>query len=191
VSSEARHRLSVAVEVGEPARAALTQAVEPLVAAYPGLRWAEPELWYIEVCTLGAVHGDRVPDVEAIVRSAAGNSAQMALRLDGGAGIVDGSALFAGVCHSDALVHLREELISGFEAAALPVQRGDFLPHCVLGRAPGGTRLPPAMARSFRGPMVTWTARRLLVVRTRLRLGGVAREVRSAHAFGLPVAVLP
>ena len=189
MSSETRHRLSIALEVGEPARAALMQAVEPLMATYPGLRWTEPELWYVEVCALGAVLADRIAEVDAVVEDVAGHHAPLALRLDGGAGIEDGCALFAGVRHSDELTLLREELVGRFEAAGLPVEGDEFLPHCVLGRAPGGTRLPPAMARSFRGPLVTWTVRGLLVVRTRLRLGGVAREVRSTHPFGLPVAV--
>jgi 2'-5' RNA ligase len=191
VSRQPRHRLGLVVEVGEPARAALAKAVEPLASAYPGIRWAEPPGWYIEVCALGAVEPERAGEVDDIVAAAARESAQIGLRLDGGAGIDEGRVLFAGVWHSDALVALRKRLVDRLEEAGFGVDDGDYLPHCVIGRTPGGTRLPWSVARSFQGPQVTWTARRLHVVRTRLCLGGVASEVRSTHEFGLPVAALP
>jgi 2'-5' RNA ligase len=177
--------------VGEPARAALAKAVEPLRAAHPGIWWAEPDRWCIEVCSLGAVAAGRLDDVDEVVADAASDNPQVVLRLDGAAGSADGRALFAVVCHSEALVALRGDLIDRFDAVGLRVVRSEFLPHCVIGRVPGGIRLPPVIARSFSGPMVTWIARRLLVVRTRLRLGGVAHEVRSRHTFGSPVAALP
>jgi 2'-5' RNA ligase len=190
VTSEPRQRLGVAVEVGEPARAALAKAVEPLRAAYPGVHWVDADRWYIEICALGAVEAERAPDLDEVAHAAARGNARLMLRLDGGAWIEVGCTFLAGVCPSEPLVALRDDLIRRLDKAGLPAGRDDSVLRCVIGRTVGGARLPPSMARSFEGPMVTWTARRLLVVRTRLRLGGVAHEVRSAHDFGLPVAAL-
>jgi energy-coupling factor transporter ATP-binding protein EcfA2 len=108
--------------------------------------------------------------------------------LDGAAGTWAGSVLVAGVQPSVLLDGLRADLVRRFEDAGLMVERARSLPHCVIACAAGGTRVPLRVVHAFRGPMVTWTARRLLVLRTRLRLGGVAHELRSAHEFGLPVA---
>jgi hypothetical protein len=48
-------------------------------------------------------------------------------------------------------------------AGGVRVPSSDFMAQCVIGRVSGGTRLPSSLARSFRGPMVTWTARRRLL----------------------------
>lgn len=182
-----RVRLVVAIEVGEPARAALAKAVEPLGDRYPGLRWNARDDWFVEVCALGAVEDERLGEVDEAVTEAAGANRQVALRLDGGAGVDDaGTGLFAGVEDSGALVALRGLVVGRLEERTLPVDRERFLPHCIVGRASGGARLPIALAREFRGPVVSWTAKQLLVVRTRLRLGGVVREVRSAHDLAAP-----
>jgi 2'-5' RNA ligase len=181
-----RHRLVIAVEVGEPARAALATAVDPIVSRYPGVLWVEPEQWSVVVCALEAIEPERSEEVDELIAEAAAANARLTMRLDGGAGLEEGSALFAGVVHNPALTALREDLIERVTKASLPVDAGAFLPHCVIGCAPGGTRLPGELVRSFRGPMVTWTARRLLVMRTRLRLGGIAREIRSVHELSLP-----
>jgi 2'-5' RNA ligase len=181
-----RHRLVIALEVGEPARAALATAVDPLVSRYPGVLWVEPRQWSVIACALEAIEPDRADEVDGIVAEAAETNARLTMRLDGGAGFEDGSVLFAGVVHNPALTALREDLVERVTKASLPVDGAAFLPHCVIGFAPGGTRLPGELVRSFRGPMVTWTARRLLVMRTRLRLGGIAREIRSIHELALP-----
>ncbi len=188
--SRPRHRLGLAVEVNEPARAALAQALQPLQASYPGVRWIEPDQWYVELCQLGALDEAETAGVDELAAEVAADSAQLRLRLDGGAGVVGGRALFAGVQPNDEFGALCAQLCRRVEKAGYTPALADDTPCAIVGRMPGGSGLPARLVRTFRGPTVTWTARRLLVVRTRLRLEGIALQLRSAHPFAQPQAAL-
>jgi 2'-5' RNA ligase len=178
-----RHRLTVAVEVAEPARAALAQVVRPLRAGQPGLRWTDPECWHIALAFLGGVTTEQAEKIDAAVSEIAERFAPFPLRLDGGAGMIRNRMLYAGVEESGALHGLHREVVERLAVAGFVVDAFDFLPHNAIVRAPIGARLPPGLLGAFHGPSVTWTVRRLVVLRSRLRLGGVTYEIRSGHRF--------
>ena len=183
-----RHRLALAVEVHEPARAALAHALAPLRATYLGVNWVPDEHWYVDLCEFGALEDREADQVDAETDALAGALPQLSLRLDGGIGVLSSGTLFAGVEESLAFAELQSAVVSHFDERGPMPTRTEALPGCVIGRVPGGGGLPAASLRSFRGPLVAWTARRLVVVCTRLRLGGVVVEERSVRPFGRPVA---
>lgn len=176
-----RHRLAVAVEVAEPARAALARSVRALRAEQPGLRWIEPEGWHISLAVLGSVTPGQAEKVDAAVAEVTERCAPFPLRLDGGAGMVRSHLLYAGVQDSPSLHELHGQIVERLSVAGFHVDLYDFLPHNPLARAPTGARLPSGLLGRFRGPAVTWTVRRVVVLRSRLRVGGVVHEIRSAH----------
>lgn len=178
-----RHRLAVAVEVAEPARAALARAVRTLRAEQPGLRWIDPEGWHISLAALGSVPDTQAEKIDAAVAEVTEHCQAFPLRLDGGAGMVRSHLLYAGVQDSPCLHELRRGVVERLSVAGFHVDAFDFLPHNPLARAPTGARLPAGLLGRFRGPAVTWTVRRVVVLRSRLRIGGVVQEVRSSHAL--------
>lgn len=176
-----RHRLTVAVEVAEPARAALARAIVPLRQGQPGLRWTDPECWHLALAILGGVTPEQAEKVDVAASDIADRFAAFRLRLDGGAGMVRNRMLYAGVQESRRLHELHREVVERMTVAGFVVDAYDFLPHNPIVRAPIGARLPPGLLGAFRGPTVTWTVRRLVVLRSRLRVGGVAHVVRSVQ----------
>lgn len=176
-----RHRLTVAVEVAEPARAALARSLRALRLDHPGLRWIEPENWHVALAALGSLPPGRADKVGAAVAEVAERWPTFPLRLDGGAGTVRNQLLYAGVQESAELYRLHGEIVERLFVAGFEVDAHDFLPHSPIARAPTGARLPGGLLGSFRGPAVTWTVRRVVVLRSRLRVGGVAQQVRWAH----------
>lgn len=175
-----RQRLTVAVEVAEPARAALARAVAPLRANQPGLRWTDPDWWHIPLAFLGGVTAEQAEKIDVAVGEIAERVAPFQLRLDGGAGLVRGRMLYAGVQENRHLHNLHRQVVERLTVAGFVVDAFDFVPHNPIVRAPIGARLPSGLLGAFRGPTVTWTVRRLVVLRSRLRVGGVAHVVRTA-----------
>lgn len=178
-----RHRLTVAVEVAEPARAALARVVRPLRREQPGLRWTDPGCWHIALAFLGGVTSEQAEKIDIAVGEIAERVSPFPLRLDGAAGMIRNRMLYAGVEESLALHDLHREVVERLAVAGFVVDAFDFLPHNAIVRAPFGARLPPGLLGTFRGPAVTWTVSRLVVLRSRLRVGGVTYEIRSSHQF--------
>lgn len=182
MGDDLRHRLFVAIEVGEPAHAALERAVQPLREEHPGLRWNDPRSWHVTLAFLGSVPAQRGPDVDAAAAQAA-RRPPLPMRLDGRAGTFSGGVFFAVIEESPELLALAADLDEQLAAAGFSVEDRRFTPHCTLARVPRGSRLPGRLLSGYDGPAVTWTARRLVVLRSHLQVGGVAHEVRSTAPF--------
>lgn len=178
-----RHRLTVAVEVAEPARAALARALRSLRLEHPGLRWIEPEGWHVALAALGSLTRAQAEKVDTAVAEVTERWPTFALRLDGGAGMVRNQLLYAGIEESGELHTLRREVVERLAVAGFEVDAYDFLPHNPIAQAPTGARLPTGLVSTFQGPAVTWTVRRVVVLRSRLRIGGVVQELRGAHSL--------
>jgi 2'-5' RNA ligase len=180
MAAAGRLRLSVVLEVGEPATAALARVVDALRDEHPGLRWSDPGTWHVVLAVPGAVSEDGAAAVDDVVAATAGAHGPMRLRLDGRAGTFPGGVFSAVLEDSAELDALAGSLGDGLDAAGLAVAQ-HMAAHCILARVPRGSRLPPPLLRSFDGPAVSWTARRVTVVRSRLQVGGISHELHSAH----------
>lgn len=181
MSHPARHRLFVALEVREPARAALVRAVEAVWDDHMGMRWTDPDDWHVTLAFVGATDEEGARRVAAAAAAVAEQTASLRVRLDGGVGTFDGAAIWAGVEYEPELAAtaaaLRERLCdSGFA-----IEKRRFTPHCTIARVPRGAVMPPGFLDEVKAPAVTWTARRLAVVRSRLSIGGAQHTINSAH----------
>lgn len=186
MSERIRHRLSVAVEVGEPARAALERAVAPCRRRYPGLRWTASDQWHITLVRTGGIAGERVVAVQDAAATVAGHRPQHRLRLQGRVSPL-GRVLYAEVERDEGLEGLAEDLRQWLDRVGVPIDDAGFVRHCAVARLPSGCPLPPDLVTSMRGPAVSWTVRRIVVLRSRLQVGGPGLELCSAHDFGSSV----
>jgi RNA 2',3'-cyclic 3'-phosphodiesterase len=183
VAREVRQRLFVALEVGEPARAVLANAVAPLRAEHPWLRWTEPDSWHVTLSFVGSVEEHRAADVDQAAAEAVAGRGPLPVRFDGRAGTFAGSVFFASIVEEPSLTDLAADLTGRLVKAGFVMDDRDFVAHCTLARVPRGSRLPSRLLGGYAWPAVTWTARRMVVFRSRLRIGGVAHEERSIHPF--------
>ena len=183
MAGEVRHRLFVALEVGEPARAVLANAVAPLRAEHPWLRWTDPESWHVTLAFVGSVVEQRGRVVDRAAAEAAEGRPPLPVRFDGRAGTFGGSVFFASIVEEPSLTGLARDLSARLRKAGFEVDQREFVAHCTLARVPRGSRLPSRLLGGYAWPAVTWTARRLVVYRSRLRVGGVTHEERSSHPF--------
>jgi len=76
-------RLFVAVDVPDPVKAGLAEAVAPFGQSIRGARWTRPEGWHVTLKFLGSTRPPLVPDVEAAVRAAASAGGSFETRLTG------------------------------------------------------------------------------------------------------------
>lgn len=182
MSEDVRHRLFVALEVREPARAALERAVAPMREALPGLRWTDADTWHITMAFVGSVDAARAEAVDDATAAVAAERPPFDVRLNSHAGSFGGgSLLYASIDEDEPLVESAAALHRALADRGFPIEERPFVPHVTLARAPRGVRVPPQLLADFPLPSVRWTARRLVVVRSRLRVGGSVHEIRSEH----------
>lgn len=186
MSEDVRHRLFVAIEVREPARAALERAVAPMRETFPGLRWTEPDTWHLTLAFLGSVDAYRAAAVDEAAAAVAASRPPFDVRLNGHAGSFGGSVLYASIDEDEPLMRTAADLRAELEECGFDMDERSYVPHCTLARVPRGVRLPPQLLADFPLPSVRWTVRRIVVLRSRLRVGGAVHEIRSAHE--LPAA---
>jgi RNA 2',3'-cyclic 3'-phosphodiesterase len=148
VSDDVRHRLFTALEVREPARAALDRVVAPLREAHPALRWTEPPTWHVTLAFVGGVPADRVGLVDAATARAAAGTSLLDLRLTGTFSSFGGSVLYAAVERSDPLMGLAARLHAELRGEGFDLEDRPYVPHCTLARVPRGCR-----AQRSRGPL--------------------------------------
>jgi RNA 2',3'-cyclic 3'-phosphodiesterase len=187
MGDQARHRLFVALQVAQPAHAVLERAVAALRLTSPQLRWANPETWHVTIAFLGGVDEDRLVDVDAAVAQVAGATPALPVRLDGRVDSFGWRVLFASIEENPELEALAGQVADRLRAAGFALEERHFTPHVTLARVPRGTRLPAELLDADAAPAVTWTARELLVMRSRLKVGGAVHEVRGAHRLQPPV----
>ncbi|CAN5856526.1 RNA 2',3'-cyclic phosphodiesterase [soil metagenome] len=179
MSAAVRLRLFVAVEVGEPAKAALARAVEPYRPRHPGLRWVEPGQWHITLAFVGGVLAERAATAGEVTAAAVRGAAPLRLKLDGGVGTFDGRALWVGVEHHDGLKELADGLVERLAETGFAMETRRFVPHCTIARTPRGAWLPAELTNELRPPVVAWTAKQVTLLRSRLRIGGAVHEAHS------------
>lgn len=177
-------RLFVAVEVPDSVRAELEEAVAPLRAEVPGLRWTSIEGWHLTAAFLGAVEPGLLPQVETAVGRAAAGSTPFSLRLTGEAGTFPGGVLWAGVAPAPLLDELAASLRVRFAALGRPPDERPFHAHLTLARSGRGSRLPDDLVERYAGPSSPWTVRTLALMRSRLAVGGARYEVWREYSLG-------
>ena len=175
-----RHeRLFVAVGVPGDVRARLAEAVDPLRAQWPSLRWVRPDAWHVTLAFIGDSSPARAAAVdEAAVCAAAGVRAFEA-RLSGDLGAFGRSVLWAGLAPSPPLARLARGVRGALADRGVSTDDKPFHAHLTLARAPRRGRLPSmAEAAGWRGPTSGWAIDRLDVRRSEPAQGGARYPLR-------------
>jgi RNA 2',3'-cyclic 3'-phosphodiesterase len=175
-----RLRLFVAVTVPETIGTAVDQAVEPLRAEAPELRWTDPESWHLTIWFLGGVERDHVPRVAAGVGAVAASGHPFTLRLSGSAGTFSSGVLWAGIEPAPML----EELANGLAAEFGAEVEHPFHAHLTLARTSGARRPLKELAERYEGPTAPWTVRQLALMRSRLAVGGARYKICNTWSLG-------
>ncbi|GAA4225817.1 2'-5' RNA ligase [Streptosporangium album] len=171
-------RLFVGLPLPRWVRDELAGALGPHRAAWPGLRWPDPETWHVTLAFLGEVPEEVRPDLETRLARAASRHAPMTLSLVGAGAFP--SARRARVFWTGLygprlrLVRLAGSLGAGAErAGAVQTDRRPLRPHLTLARSRTDVDLS-RLVEDF-GPFAgsSWEAGEVHLVRS--HLGAVVR----------------
>ncbi|MEU7989427.1 RNA 2',3'-cyclic phosphodiesterase [Streptosporangium canum] len=133
-------RLFVGLPLPRRVRDELGRALEPHRAAWPGLRWPDPETWHVTLSFLGEVPEAVLPDLETRLARAASRYAPMTLSLLGAGAFPSAHrarVFWTGVhgCRPR-LVRLADSLGAGaLRAGAVHTDRRRLRPHLTLARS--------------------------------------------------------
>jgi len=170
-------RLFVAVELPDAALAELEQAVAPLRAAAPELRWTGTSAWHLTLAFLGEVAQHVLPELETRLERAAHRHPPQRLAIAGGGAFPSprkAQVLWAGF-HADdeALASLAASVAAGARrAGAAPSDESrKYRPHLTLARCRA-----PADVSGLSGALATftgtaWTAESIHLIRSHLSAG--------------------
>lgn len=181
-------RAFVALTPPASTRAELADALAPVRAAHPDLRWTPPAQWHLTLAFLSDIDGDELGEgilpelIERLTRTAR-RHAPMELALAGGGRFGDrvlwtrvkvfGSDVLRarGRAGRDDLGTLAASVGAAARRCKIPVDDRPYRPHLTLARGRPGADLRPAAEalRDFSG--TRWTADALHLVRSTLGAG--------------------
>jgi RNA 2',3'-cyclic 3'-phosphodiesterase len=170
-------RLFVALTPPEAALAELEQAVAPLRAAAPDLRWTGRASWHLTLAFLGEVAEQVLPGLDTRLERAAHRHPPQQLAITGGGAfpsVRKAQVVWAGFSADDeALASLAASVAAGARrAGAAPSdERRKYRPHLTLARcrAPADVSGLAAALAGFSG--AAWTADSIHLIRSHLSAG--------------------
>lgn len=189
-------RLFVAVVPPAGALAELEQAVAPLRAAAPELRWTGSASWHLTLAFLGEVGEPVLPELRERLERAAHRHPPQQVAIAGGGAFPSArraQVLWAGITADDkALAALADSVAAGARRAGAPppVQHRRYRAHLTLARcrAPADVSELSRTLAGFSG--TAWTATSVHLIRSHLSSGPPRYEDlaawplqgRSAHS---------
>lgn len=159
-------RLFVAVVPPAEPLQELEAALAPVRGSVPALRWSAPAGWHLTLAFLGDVGEDRLPDLSARLRRAAGRAAPFEIGLRGG-GRFGRQVLWTGVGgDTTALTRLAASVAAAARRAGIPVEDRPYKPHLTLARSRTPIDLRPLAdsLQHFQG--TAWTVRHVELMRS-------------------------
>lgn len=182
-------RLFVAATPPESALAELEEAVAPLRAAAPELRWTDRSAWHLTLAFLGEVAEHVLPALETRLERAAHRHPRQQLAIAGGGAfpsVRKAQVLWAGFSADDeALASLAASVAAGARrAGAAPSDdRRKYRPHLTLARcrAPADVSELTGALERFTGRV--WTADSIHLIRSHLSAGPPRYEDVASFAL--------
>ena len=182
-------RLFAAIELPEPARRHLADAVAAAGLPNRKVRLADPEQWHITTAFFGEVGEHAAVELTERLERAAGRTPALTLSIAGAgtfpADAAQARVLWAGVeGDTETLRRLAERCTAAGRRCGLAMERGRYRPHLTIGRTRGGPADLNAEAGAlagFRGDH--WRAGALQLIRSTL-----GAEVRHEVAATFPLA---
>lgn len=165
------HRLFVALIPPRVALDKLDEAVAPLRADLPTLRWTRPETWHLTLAFLGAVEPRAIDAlVERFDRVACRHDPiELAVT---GAGRFGHEVLWAGVSGDrESLRRLADSVRAAARRSGVEVESRPYRGHITLARGTSAIDLRPLVERLRRFIGSPWTAAELYLVDSQLGAG--------------------
>ncbi len=158
------------------------------------VRWVPPENVHLTLQFLGAVPEERVPEIEAAIRSAAAAVRPLSLELRGAGGFPNARrprVVWAGIAGEiDALSTLVADLGRRLAPLGFPPEERPFSAHLTLGRARDGRGAPGlagALAHAAEADGTPWRASDVVLFESHLSPKGPRYEVIHRAPFGAGV----
>jgi len=131
-------RTFVAIKMGDAVKSKLIPLLERLRRAEKGVKWVGPEGLHFTLKFLGEVDGERLPEVESVLASAARDAKTFTLACTGTGTFPPASrsarVIWAGIVPEPSLMRLQARLEDDLEVLDFPKERRPFHPHVTLGR---------------------------------------------------------
>lgn len=170
-------RLFVAIVPPDAALAELDDAVAPLRAARPELRWTGRASWHLTLAFLGELDEKVLPDLATRLQRAAHRHPPQRLAITGGGAFPaerKAQVLWAGFTSDDrALGRLAASVAAGARRSGAPGTgpRRKYRPHLTLARcrAPADVSVVTAALAGFTG--TAWTSESIHLIRSQLSAG--------------------
>ena len=131
-------RLFIALNLPEPVRESLWQAVQPLRDLGFPVRWLPPEGIHLTLKFLGEVAGEREAELRAALARAGARARGLPLAIRGFGAFPDvrrPRAIWAGLAPEPALELLQHGIEREFAGLGFPTEGRAFRPHFTIGRA--------------------------------------------------------
>jgi RNA 2',3'-cyclic 3'-phosphodiesterase len=183
-------RLFVAIEPPAGVLTELAEAIEPLQASAPELRWTSPNAWHLTLAFLGDVDEAVLPELTARLERAARRHPPQLLAIEGGGAFPSPArarVLWAGIrADNRALASLAASVAAGARrAGAPPPDEGrKYRAHLTLARCRQPANVAELTAALTGFATTDWTARSVHLVRSLL----VGREPRYEDMGEWPLA---
>lgn len=167
----------MAVEPPGAALDELEQAVAPLRAAGPELRWTARASWHLTLAFLGEATEDILPDLTVRLERAARRHPAQRLAIAGGGAFPSArkaQVLWAGFSSDEkALGSLAASVAAGARRAGAPPadERRKYRPHLTLARCRAATDLSAVTAELAAFAGTAWTAQSIHLIRSHLSAG--------------------
>jgi 2'-5' RNA ligase len=154
------------------------------------VRWVPPENVHLTLQFLGAVPGERVPEVEAALREAAGQARPISLEVRGAGGFPNARrprVVWAGLAgDTAALGELVRDLGRRLAPLGFPPEERPFSAHLTLGRSRdthGAPGLAGALAHAAESPPAPWRALDVVLFESHLSPRGPRYEAIARAPF--------
>jgi 2'-5' RNA ligase len=188
-------RLFVALDPPEPVRRRIAAVVAALRRtaghAADEVRWTATDTLHLTVQFLGAVPEERIPEIDAAVRTAAAGSPALQLELRGAGGFPNARrprVVWLGIAGDVApLAALAADLGRRLTPLGFQPETRPFSPHLTVGRARdahGAAGLGGALAEASQGEGIAWRASELVLFESHLEPGGVRHEALLRAPLG-------
>jgi len=159
-----------------PPRAVLDQlaeAIAPLRADLPTVRWTRPETWHLTLAFLGAVEPEAIEALVDRLDRVAGRQDPIELAV-AGAGRFGDQVLWAGISVSgdrESVRRLADSVRAAARRSGVEVESRPYRGHITLARGTSAIDLRPLVERLRRFIGSPWTAAELYLVESQLGAG--------------------
>jgi len=137
-------RTFIAIDLHPEIKVRLLDFISRLRQAGGSVKWVKPQALHLTLKFLGEIPEDKVPPVEAVIRSVCAGHRAFSLVVEGTGAFPPGKSprvLWVGIREEAEIVSLQDKLEEALDKEGFPRERREFHPHLTLGRVKAAQNL--------------------------------------------------